>query len=292
LGGGVLLTFSLLSHAAAIGEGVVLAILMDWLHLAGMVAWVGGLIPLAFAVSIARHQPENALPLAFFIPRFSVVALSSVAVLSISGLYSYTLTINHLDLLIATTYGRSLLIKLTLFAILLVLGAVNLFLLSPRLRATGNHMAVSFSRTVRTELIFGILLLLVVGVMTSVAPAKTAWEAHEKLFIGMVREERLDDVQLTLRIAPYQVGDNEFAVDVVDNRPGAKAVEGAILLRLKRLDVDTGILQIETQTEEGQRFTARGSYLSTLGVWELEVIVRRPGFNDVRAKFEFTLPEK
>ena len=44
---GVVLTFSLNSHGAAEAQGAALAVALDWLHLAAMVAWLGGLLPLA-----------------------------------------------------------------------------------------------------------------------------------------------------------------------------------------------------------------------------------------------------
>jgi putative copper export protein len=67
------------------------------------------------------------------------------------------------------------LIKLGLFSVLLLLGGLNLFILSQRLRTSGNRLAGAFGRSVRGELVGGALLLLAVGMMTSVAPSNTAW---------------------------------------------------------------------------------------------------------------------
>src|SRR5262249_17770320 len=149
---------------------------------------------LVIAIRAARRTPEQALPLAILIPRFSWLAFPCVVVLALSGLYSYLLHIGALDLLEATTYGRALLIKLALFGLLFALGAVNLGLLSPRLRRSGNQLARAFGRSVRAELVAGVVLLLAVGVMTSVAPSKTAWEAHERL--GLAQETKQGDVDL------------------------------------------------------------------------------------------------
>lgn len=44
LGGAALLTVSLNAHAAAVEEGTALPVALDWLHLAAMVVWLGGLI--------------------------------------------------------------------------------------------------------------------------------------------------------------------------------------------------------------------------------------------------------
>jgi copper transport protein len=279
-----LLTFSFNAHGAAEQQGAGVAVALDWLHIAAMVTWLGGLIPLSTALRAARRTPEGAVPLAVLIPRFSRLAATCVVTLTLTGLYSYILHINGLDLLAATTYGRTLLIKLGLFGLLLLLGGLNLFVLSARLRTFGNRLAAAFGRSVRTELIVGALLLLAVGAMTSVAPSKTAWEEHERL--GISQEATEGNVDLVLRIAPAQIGDNEFAVDVTDKRPGAQAAPSTVLLRFDMLGMEMGVLQEEMQATSPQRYTTRGSFTTMGGRWHIEVILRRAGFDDVRHTFQ------
>ena len=283
----VLLTFSLGGHNAALPDGAALAMALDWLHIMAMVAWLGGLIPLVIAIMIARHASERVLSLRPLIPRFSRLAASCIVVLTLTGVYSYLQQIDNLDLLAATTYGRAFAIKLGLFGLLLLLGGLNLFILSPRLRATGNHLARAFGRSVRLELIAGALVLLAVGVMTSVAPAKTAWEQHEQQ--GLAESATVENVDLVLRVAPAQIGDNEFAVDVTDKRPDAAGRPAKVLLRFDMLGMQMQPLQIETKTSDTQRYTARGSYTSMGGRWQIEVVLRRAGFQDVRHTFEMDI---
>jgi copper transport protein len=225
LAGGSVLTISMNAHGAAEAQGAALAIALDRLHIAAMIAWLGGLLPLLLAIRAARRAPDQALPLALLIPRFSRLAITCVVLLTLTGTYSYFLHINRLDLLAATTYGRALLIKLGLFGLLFLLGAVNLVLLSPWLKRSGNRLARAFGRSVRAELLAGALLLLAVGAMTSVAPSKTAWQAHEQLGLSQAASDGA--VDLVLRVAPAQIGDNEWAVDVTDKRPGAAAAAAA-----------------------------------------------------------------
>ncbi len=281
--GGIVLTFSLSAHGAAEAQGAALAITLDWLHVMSMIAWLGGLLPLLLATRAARRAPDQALPLAILIPRFSRLAAACVALLTLTGIYSYFLHINQLDLLAATSYGRALLLKLGLFALLLLLGAINLALLSPRLKNSGNRLARAFGCTVRFELLAGALLLLAVGAMTSVAPSKTAWEAHERLGLSQTASD--GDVNLVLRVAPAQVGDNEWAVDVTDKRPGAQAAPAKVLLRFDMLGMTMGKLQTDTQTTDKERYTARGSFTSMGGRWHVEVVLRRAGFDDVSHTF-------
>jgi copper transport protein len=284
LAGGVVLTFSLNAHGAAEAQGAALAITLDWLHIAAMIAWLGGLLPLLLAIRAARRTPDQALPLAILIPRFSWVAAPCVVLLTLTGIYSYYLHINQLDLLAATTYGRALLVKLGLFGLLFLLGALNLALLSPRLKRSGNRLARAFGRSVRVELLAGALLLLAVGVMTSVAPSTTAWEAHQRL--GLEQQATEGGVTLVLRVAPAQIGDNEWAVDVTDPRPGAQAAPAKVLLRFDMLGMTMGKLQTDTQTTDKERYTARGSFTSMGGRWHVEVVLRRAGFDDIDHTFQ------
>ena len=224
------------------------------------------------------------MPLALLIPRFSRLTIGCVAILTLTGIYNYTLQIGTLDLLAATTYGRALLIKLGLFGALLLLGGLNLFVLSRRWRAAGEWLARAFGRSVRWEMLSGALLLLAVGAMISVAPSKTAWEAHEQQ--GIAQSATVGAVGLTLRIAPAQIGDNEFAVDLADARPGAAAAPTRVLLRCDMLGMEMGKLETTALPEGAERYTTRGSFTSMGGRWHIEVLVRRAGFDDVQHTFE------
>src|SRR6266508_6946952 len=110
IGAVVVLTLSLLSHAAA-SPAAAIAVPLDWMHLVAMIAWLGGLIPLSFAISTVARAPDQAVPLALLIPRFSRLTIACVTVLTLTGIYNYALQVGALDLLAATTYGRTLLIS-------------------------------------------------------------------------------------------------------------------------------------------------------------------------------------
>jgi copper transport protein len=310
--GVVVLTLSLLSHAAA-SPAAMIAVPLDWLHVMAMIAWLGGLLPLALAIRmrVTASAPDDVMPLALLIPRFSRLTIACVAILTLTGIYNYTLQIGALDLLAATTYGRALLIKLALFGALLLLGGLNLFVLTRRLRmrtmdngrwtmrrglssivyrqkseaqSVEPSLMRAFGRSVRGELLAGALLLLAVAAMTSVAPSKTAWEAHEQQ--GIAQFATVGTVGLILRIAPAQIGDNEFAIDVADARPGAATAPTRVLLRFEMLGMDMGKLETPAQPAGAERYTARGSFTSMGGRWKIEVLLRRAGFDDVRHTFE------
>jgi putative copper export protein/methionine-rich copper-binding protein CopC/mono/diheme cytochrome c family protein len=282
----ILLTFSLQGHAAAASSS--LALLFDWVHLLSMAIWLGGLLPLALSISHFKSSDQAACLLSL-VSRFSRVALLSVAVLCLTGLYSANLQVGTLEALVATTYGRGLIVKVGLIAIWLILGAINHQVLTPGLWVRFAASTRWLQHSVTAELVFGLLVLLVVGLISASAPAQAALQAQKRL--GVVQSARVGDVHLVLRVAPGLVGDDEFGVDVADPRPDTADLPATVLLRFTMLEHDMGTSQVEASHSSGSRFTARGSYLSMLGTWQVEVILRKPGFDDVTHVFQFPVRE-
>jgi copper transport protein len=272
---GGLLTTSLESHGAALGSP--LAVAADWLHLAATAAWVGGLLPLFLSVR------AGGLPAHRLVPRFSRLALASVAALALTGLYSAFLHVQTLEALAGTLYGRAVIAKIALFAFLIGLGAVNLIWLTPRLADPLGSAVRRLMATVRIEMALGLTVLLAAGLLTSLAPAREALLAERRL--GRVGDYRENGVDLRLWVAPGKAGDNEIAVDVSGLAAGEGQGQPAVLLRLKMAEHEMGATQVETKAGESGRFSARGSYLAMAGDWEIEVILRQAGRNDIRHTF-------
>jgi putative copper export protein len=120
------------------------------LHLVGGGIWVGGLVGLLCLALPGAVPPAGRA--AFWAPairRFSVVAMSCVAAIGLSGLFLYWEHVDGPSQLLTTMYGRVLGVKILLFGGLL-LGGFNQFWLHPRidaLRAAGE------ARPLRTVLV-------------------------------------------------------------------------------------------------------------------------------------------
>jgi copper transport protein len=280
-----LLFYATGSHDAAVGGPI--PILNDFLHLLAMAAWIGGLLPLALLlVHYEQMQPKEIFPqVAHLSQRFSRMALSAVIVLGLSGLYSALLQVKTLDALVSTRYGQAILVKTALFAMLIGFGALNQLRILPAMARVGARTAGWLGRTVRIEYGLAMLLLLVIGALMSLSPAYQALQAQRQLGF----HERYQDgaVQMDLWVAPVQVGENEFGVDISDRRPGAGQVPSSVLLRFQMAEdtMDMGTTQVETKETSPNRYTARGSYFPMLGAWQVDVILRKAGFDDVRHTF-------
>jgi copper transport protein len=170
---GVLLTLSLTSHGAATAEVRTAAVLNDYLHLLAAAIWVGGLFHLASVVPVIGETltglPRRRL-LAQVVSRFSVLATLGTGTLIITGIYSGWAQVTIFQA-VATPYGRTLVAKLLLIGPLLILGALNLMWVKPRLARDGQA-GRWLRRIIFGEVFFAVLVLLAVGLLTSLEPAR------------------------------------------------------------------------------------------------------------------------
>jgi copper transport protein len=115
VGLGLLRTTGMTAHAADTAHAG-WAALADLLHLSGVSLWLGGLVMLLTGV-LRRRRPAE---LAHVVPRFSRFALTSVLTIAASGLVLAWQLVGGVSGLLHTSYGRLLLIKFAIFAVVLV----------------------------------------------------------------------------------------------------------------------------------------------------------------------------
>ena len=173
---------SLTGHAAVAAKHFRLATVSDWLHLVAGGAWVGGLFHLALTLPPALGRLDGgrrARALSRVITLFTRVALPSVALLSLAGLYNAYAHLGGVRALWATPYGQTLVAKLALVLVMLALGAVNGFRFGPRAeRVAGGDGAGrlgverGFGRSVKVEAALGVLVLLVTAFLVFVSPGR------------------------------------------------------------------------------------------------------------------------
>ncbi len=135
----LLLAMALSSHAAAAATKGGLGtydVPVDWLHLLTTGIWLGGLffiVLILLPVLWKQEAVERGQALVTFLPRFSVIAITCVIIASLSGSYNAAVQLSSLDQLINTTYGRTLIVKTSLFLVMVMISAYHAFLIRPRL---------------------------------------------------------------------------------------------------------------------------------------------------------------
>src|SRR5207302_6976335 len=100
-------------------------------------------------------------------------AYGAVAVVALTGIVNAALLLGGIDALTQTAYGRLLLIKLSLFLLLLALAVINRLILVPRIGGGegAQSAAVALSWTAAIELMVGLAIIAVVGILGTLPPA-------------------------------------------------------------------------------------------------------------------------
>ncbi|HVL24200.1 MAG TPA: copper resistance protein CopC [Thermomicrobiales bacterium] len=277
--------FSLIAHAYAQPAGRAFAVTADVLHLLGAGVWVGGLLILAtvlFPGLRCVDAEDRRRVLARAIPRFSVLAIIAWAVMGLTGFYAGWLQVGNLAALTGTAYGKALLVKIILLAVILVIATVNLFVISRHLNRRDEGAAIWGTRlrwTVGAEIALVLVVLAAVGQMTSLQPARDVMvERSRQITIPF----ELPDTSAKLLLAPGITGVNHFRVEVAGADLPADA---EALLRLTIPDNQSlGTKEIQLSRVAGNAFEHHGSELSIAGDWKMTLIIREPGQAPLQAE--------
>ena len=168
-------------HAGAtLGSERPIHLTADAAHLIAAGLWPGGRLPLTLLLVQACRSSEPSLLLAAgaITRRFSALSLLVVAALAATGLTNSYFLVGSLRALIASEYGRLLMLKLLLFFTMIGLGACNLLRLKPQLalaneqNATQRDALRKLTRNVIAELCLGILVVLIVGALGATPPPR------------------------------------------------------------------------------------------------------------------------
>ncbi|MFG2058743.1 CopD family protein [Micromonospora sp. NPDC048930] len=158
-------SFLLDGHTVTAEPRVVVAA-ADFAHTIAAAVWVGGVLLLAVLL-LGRARlgaPTGAAEMAV---RFSIPATAAVALTGVAGVALTLLILERPGHLVTTSWGRVLLVKVTLVAVVALVGLYNTRRVVPRLddRATdGTHQ---LRRTVLVEALLMLAVLLVTAILVN-----------------------------------------------------------------------------------------------------------------------------
>jgi len=172
----LLVSLALISHAAAATVHPFGAS-SDMLHLCATGLWIGGLVPLTIFLARVGRSFSSGEAVVRVARRFSTLSLCCVSVLLVSGISNSWLLVGSIHALFTTPYGRLLLVKLTLFAILVGFGARNRFLVKAELpkAAAGTDLIAQLRRNVLCEACLGVAVVVIVACLGVTPPARHPW---------------------------------------------------------------------------------------------------------------------
>ena len=161
-------------HAASPSSVWVLSIAVQWVHMTAIGVWVGGLFWLLLGFRGREHAERAAA-----VGVFTRIATITLVVVLATGLARAAGEVGSVDALLHTTYGKTLLLKVGLVAVLVALGALNHFFWVPAVRAEGGEPAERrFGLNSRGELAVALAVLAATAVLSGLAPARSALAAE------------------------------------------------------------------------------------------------------------------
>ena len=267
LGLGLLLTPGLAGHAANTGNGLV-GETLDAAHLAAAAVWLGGLVLLGTLVVPGRQAGAARQDLGGLARAFAPWALGAVAVVVATGVVQSLRNVGSWYALVNTPYGRLLLAKIGLVALLVLLGATT------RRVATGGWLRAMVPAPVaRTGATLALTAELVVmaGVLGVTATLVDAVPARQAAAAPFVQNFDVLGVDVNAVVLPARAGvGNLFHFYVLGptGRPTAVAqLDASITLR------SAGIAPIGLPLVVASpgHYQASGVKIPQAGTWDLVV---------------------
>jgi putative copper export protein/methionine-rich copper-binding protein CopC len=264
-------------HAAGPSPLRSVNLLVQWLHLLAVGAWIGGLVWLLAGLR-GRERPEQVASAV----RFSKLAAPVLGLVAVTGLSRALHLAGGWQGLLDSPYGRFLDVKVALFAALVLLGALNRFRVVPAL-AAGVRRLDRLRRNVRGEVILAACILAVTAVFSQLPPGKFVVEqaSAKPPAPPSVQVEGSDfgtSVRIALTATPGTAGPNSFSAKVTDYDSGQDWPATRVALRFTlrgQPEVGTSTLEL-TKAGDG-RWTGQGSQLSIAGSWVVVGLVEGSG---------------
>ena len=254
-------------HAAAYSLPVPLAAMV--VHLATAGTWLAGLVTIAWMALVGVPGDP---PLRIYVARFSAVALVSVALLALSGVYADWIQTRSL-LSLATDYQATLAVKVALALGAFTLGAVH-YLTSDR--------AARFARTVVVECGLAGLILVATALLASGSPPG---QEQPIAIAPAVSSAVSTGSPPVFEVAPGRPGPTRFVV-----LSNAVPAGGAVELQLTRLDTAAETrIHLHAVASPGQ-YAADGGQLAANSRWDATVVTRNADGSEVaRSRYAFAL---
>ncbi|MBX6753592.1 MAG: copper resistance protein CopC [Thermorudis peleae] len=281
---------SLSSHASATAP-VIVSIVVDFVHLAAAALWLGGIITLGLLWNAARHDALPFPPLQPLFQRFGIIALAALYVTLISGAYQLWVNVGQPSDLVTTSYGRILLLKGALILILTAFGAMNMR--HSWQRASFAQAQQSTWRILRGEMSVTLLLLITIGILTALPPARSAISKSELADStqqdALVLAEQAGTYLAILQLRPAQPGPNEVTITLRDNH--GESVRNATVNLISQPEQAS----IQAPPSAVTLENVSGAYRGTLvvpqaGMWTMTVHIEQPGQPPVSTRFQLRLP--
>lgn len=278
-----------LSGHASTQSPTALLLPADAIHLAAMSVWLGGLVALLFAVPAGTRllpPPSRSPIISGCLERFSPLALASVLALALTGTVQAIVEVGSFPALVDTGFGRAVLAKILLLAVLVGLGWSNRNRLMPAIRrivASGNPLAAIGRRlrnNLRAEVALISVVLAVSALLVGYAPSSDTAEGPVSGSVSV------GDAYLEYTVEPATVGSNQLHLYLFDAEDGSQFDPKEVMATASLPDHDIGPLEIDLRHAGPGHYTTSAADFGVAGDWQVSVAVRTSRFDEDDADFD------
>ncbi|HEY4681311.1 MAG TPA: CopD family protein [Nitrosarchaeum sp.] len=283
---GLIGTSSLIGHGAASGETP--AVILDYIHNFVAAVWIGGIIYFVFTLLPTFSQLEETKRekmTLVLIPRFSIMFIVAVGVVIITGPTLMWFLESDVGLITESVYGKLILVKISIAAIMVGLGAYFQFKIQKKaekdLQSGSIAVYKKLKRSLKFDVILGIILLGVVALLANgTLPAGEIKQADaQKVSYDFSTIEFSENTKFDIKIAPFSSGANTILVKIsnFENKP----LYDSDQIKVKISNPQRNIFPIEIpmkiiKQEENRPVEFQGDLtFGFSGQWQVEIETQR-----------------
>jgi copper transport protein len=262
----------------------------DIIHVASMAVWTGGLAAMLWLLPVGTRQLEDPADRTGLLTRvtlrFSAVALAAVALIAVSGAIQAIIEVGSIPDLFDTQFGRAVLIKIILFAILIGIGATHRTRLIPKLVARFENSESPGDAGSRFLYLLRLEVILVVAVL-GVTAALVSYPPPDAIQSGPVSGSVVvEGKQVEYTVDPARVGSNEVHIYVFDDQTGAPQPVRSMDVSFSLPSQDIAPIDANVRRAGPGHFVAPSAMLGVKGEWLADVAIRLSRFDEPIAEFK------
>ncbi|MEQ1786099.1 MAG: copper resistance protein CopC [Acidimicrobiales bacterium] len=276
-------SFATNGHTRA-GSTSTLATIADATHLIVTATWGAALVLLLVCLRQRRGLgPDEQSDTVALVGRVSSLATVTVLLVGVSGVALSWSEVRTLDALTGSGYGRLLIVKVVVVALIAGLGAYNHFRLVPALtRGKVTAALAQLWSTLRLEVLALVVVVALTAVLVVVTPGRTSTEG------GVVEEVvSLGDVgTVQLTISPAKAGFNQIHLYLFDPDGRPAEIAESVTLQLSLPAAQLGPITREAVRAGPAHLQLDGDDLAVGGTWTIEIQARVDRFTEANGTVE------
>ncbi len=324
LAGLILFTLALSEDVTHLAQAHASAVLLDWLFLVAQGIWFGGAAYLGFVLLplLPAFEPElHARSLVSLVQRFTPLIAGSIGVLLVSGLFLVETSLGSVQQIFTDPFGRALLVRIILVAILLLLSIYTLLFLAPQLRrqvlllhVVNSEMPARRTRQaalernerrliamMRSLAYLGAGVLLCAAFMSFFAPpivfpaidytkGASANTSPSTTNTQVIQTKQASNLTVRLQVTPARVGYDNTVIVTMNDSNGNPVTDAQVHLSINMvtMDMGTAIATIKGGDPTYVAVFKKDEAFSMPGLWDITLKIQRPNQAPAQVSFQVT----